>query len=96
MLFDAERMGDRFEELLRDSSENGGLVEILGQEMLASIDGDKIGFGANELIGTEKANFGLVVSGQTASFKNLRVWEALPNKNWSETKAKLASAAPAK
>ena len=72
------------------------VVEILGQEMVASIDGDKVGFGANELIGTEKANFGLVVTGQTASFKNLRVWEATPNKNWAETKAKLASAEPAK
>jgi hypothetical protein len=72
------------------------VVEILGQEMLASIDGDKVGFGENELIGTQKANFGLVISGQTASIKNLRVWEALPNKNWAENKAKLASAEPAK
>jgi len=72
------------------------VVEILGQEMLASLDGDKVGFGAHELIGTEKANFGLTVNGQTASFKNLRVWEALPNKNWADTKTKLAAASPAK
>lgn len=72
------------------------VVEILGQEMLARIDGDKVGFGAHELIGTEKANFGLVISGQMASFKNLRVWEALPNKNWAENKAKFASVEPAK
>jgi hypothetical protein len=72
------------------------VVEILGQEMLASIDGDKVGFGEHELIGTQKANFGFVVTGQTASFKNLRVWEAVPNKNWAENKARLASAAPAK
>ena len=72
------------------------VVEILGQEMLASLDGDKVGFGAHELIGTQKANFGLTINGQSASFKNLRVWEALPNKNWTETKAKLAAATPAK
>jgi hypothetical protein len=72
------------------------VVEILGQEMLASLDGEKVGFGAHELIGTQKANFGLTVNGASVSFKNLRVWEALPNKNWAETKAKLASAAPAK
>jgi hypothetical protein len=72
------------------------VVEILGEEMLASIDGDKVGFGAHELIGTPKANFGLTVNGQKVSFKNLRVWEALPNKNWAETKAKLASSDSAK
>jgi hypothetical protein len=72
------------------------VVEILGQEMLASLDGDKTGFGAHELIGTPKANFGLTINGQSASFKNLRVWEATPNKNWAETKSKLAEAAPVK
>jgi len=72
------------------------VVEILGQEMLASLDGDKVGFGAHELIGTPKANFGLTINGQTASFKNLRVWEALPNKNWADTKAKLAAVSPTK
>lgn len=72
------------------------VVEILGNEMLASLDGDKVGFGSHELIGTEKANFGLTINGASASFKNLRVWEALPNSNWAETKAKLAAAAPTK
>lgn len=72
------------------------VVEILGQEMVASLDGDKVGFGAHELIGTEKANFGFTINGVSASFKNLRVWEALPNKDWAETKAKLAAAQPAK
>jgi hypothetical protein len=72
------------------------VVEILGQEMLASLDGAKVGFGSHELIGAQKANFGFTINGQSASFKNLRVWEALPNKNWAETKAKLAAAAPAK
>jgi hypothetical protein len=72
------------------------VVEILGQEMLARLDGDQVGFGSHELIGTQKANFGLTINGQSASFKNLRVWEALPNKNWAETKAKLASSGPGK
>jgi hypothetical protein len=66
------------------------VVEILGQEMLANLDGDKVGFGAHEMIGYPKANFGFTINGQGAAFKNLRVWEALPNKNWAETKAKLA------
>jgi hypothetical protein len=48
------------------------------------------------MIGHEKANFGFTINGQSVSFKNLRVWEATPNKSWAETKAKLASATPAK
>ena len=72
------------------------VVEILGEERLASLDGDKVGFGSHELIGTAKANFGFTINGQSASFKNLRVWEAVPNKNWAETKAKLAAALPTK
>jgi hypothetical protein len=72
------------------------VIELLGKEMLASLDGDKVGFGAHDVIAGPKANFGFTVSGQSMSFKNLRMWEALPNKSWTETKAKLASATPAK
>ena len=71
------------------------VVEILGKEMLASLDGQKVGFGEHEMIADAKANFGLTVAGQSASFKNVRVWEALPNKDWAANKAKLA-AAPSK
>ncbi|MEI9897940.1 MAG: hypothetical protein WDN28_29800 [Chthoniobacter sp.] len=72
------------------------VIELLGKEMLASLDGDKVGFGAHDVIAQEKDNFGFTVSGQSAAFKNLRVWEALPNKSWEDTKSKLASVAPAK
>ena len=72
------------------------VVEILGNEMLASLDGDKIGFGSHEVISREKANFGFTIGGGGVALKSLRVWEATPNKSWAETKAKLASAAPAK
>ncbi len=68
------------------------VIELLGQEMLASLDGEKVGFGAHAVIAEPKANLGFTVAGQTASFKNLRVWEAQPNKEWSTNKAKLAAA----
>lgn len=71
------------------------VVEFLGKEMLASLDGQKVGFGEHEMIADAKANLGFTVSGQSASFKNLRVWEALPNKDWPANKARLA-AVPAK
>ncbi len=67
------------------------VVEILGKEMLASLDGQKVGFGEHEMIAEAKANLGFTVAGQSASFKDLRVWEALPNKDWAANKAKLAA-----
>jgi hypothetical protein len=67
------------------------LIEIKGGEMVATIDG-RSSAGSDPLIATDKANFGFTVSGEGASFRNLRVWEALPNKDWERNKAKLLSA----
>jgi hypothetical protein len=67
------------------------VLELKGAEMVAHIDG-KVVAGAHELIATSKANFGFTVAGESASFRNLRVWEALPNEGWGQTKAKLTAA----
>jgi hypothetical protein len=67
------------------------LIEIKGEEMVATIDG-KSSSGSDPLIATPKANFGFTVSGDGASFRHLRVWEARPNPNWPQNK-KLISAA---
>jgi hypothetical protein len=67
-------------------------IELLGKEMLASLDGKAVAFGANDALDVEKANFGLTVSGDSASFKNLRVWEAQANPDWDAAKAKLTEA----
>ncbi len=63
-------------------------IEILGNEMLGQI-GEEIGFGAHELIGTDKAKMGFTVSGESAEFKNLNVWEALPNEGWEKMRRRL-------
>lgn len=65
------------------------LLELRGPEMLARVD-DQVIVGQNPEIDVEKANFGLTVGGQGVQFRNLRVWEALPNASWAETRAKLA------
>lgn len=64
------------------------LLEIRGEEMVATVDGRSIA-GAHPLIATDKAYIGLGVTGETGSFRNLRVWEALPNKDWAANKSKL-------
>jgi hypothetical protein len=53
------------------------LVEIVGTKMNVNIRGLNI-LGGHPLIGSPKAFFDFVVSGGSASFRNLRVWEALP------------------
>lgn len=66
------------------------LVEIKGGEMLATVDG-KSSYGSDELIGVAKANFGFTVAGESASFRNLRVWEAQANPAWEQNKKLLAT-----
>jgi Domain of Unknown Function (DUF1080) len=65
------------------------LLELRGAELLARVD-DQVIVRQNPEIDVTKANFGLTVSGQGVQFRNLRVWEALPNASWAETRAKLA------
>jgi hypothetical protein len=55
------------------------LVEIKGQRMAATIDGQTVS-GSHPLIGEEKAFFDFLVSGESARFRNLRMWEALARK----------------
>lgn len=65
------------------------VVEIRGKEMLARLDGAAVAYGAHETLAVDKTNFGLTVAGESASFKDLRVWEALPNSGWEATRSKL-------
>jgi hypothetical protein len=66
------------------------VVELRGPDILATLDGKHTAFGSHPAIDADKANFGLTVAGETASFKGLRAWEATgPAKDWDATKAKL-------
>jgi hypothetical protein len=67
------------------------VIEIVGDTMLGSLDGKNPKFGSNELIATAKANVGFTVSGESASFRNLRIWEAAAKSDWSATKEKLSA-----
>jgi hypothetical protein len=68
------------------------LIEIHGPEMLARLDQDTVAYGTHDGINVDKTNFGLTVAGASASFKDLRIWEAAPNPGWAAARAKLASA----
>lgn len=66
------------------------LIEFLGEEMVTTMDGKTIA-GTHPALGKEKANFGFTVAGESASYRNLRVWEAKPNPAWEQNKKQISS-----
>ena len=67
------------------------VIEINGAEFLARLDGEHVAYGSHDAINVDKTNVGLTVSGESVSFKNLRIWEATPKTDWATTKAKLVA-----
>jgi hypothetical protein len=65
------------------------LMEMQGAEVVVSIDGKHVAFGAGERIDVDKTSVQLRVGGESVAFKNLRVWEATRAATWEATKAKL-------
>lgn len=66
------------------------VMEIKGDEVLATLDGKSITL-SNKLISTVKHSL-MLGAGTEASFRHLRVWEALPNPEWAAAKAALQTA----
>ncbi len=68
------------------------VVELRGADILATLDGKQTAFGSHPTIAAAKANFGLTVAGESASFKDFKVWEATgPVKDWETIRAKLVA-----
>jgi len=63
-------------------------IELLGEEMLAQI-GDDVSLGSDPLIAQDKTKWGFTVAGDTVKFRDLYVWEALPNEEWEKTGSRL-------
>ena len=62
------------------------LVEIVGDELVASIDGRTLA-GRHPLIGTKKSNFGFVVPGQYVSLRNVKIWAAKLRDDWPQRRS---------
>jgi hypothetical protein len=52
------------------------VMEMVGDTLVGTLDGKITGKGSNDLFKQEKFVPGFTVSGQTASFRNLRIWSA--------------------
>lgn len=61
------------------------LFEILGEEMVATVDGKSLS-GTHSLIGEDKHSVMFVVGGE-GEVRHFKVWEATPNPEWSKNKA---------
>lgn len=57
--------------------------------MLATLDGKTTIFGAHPAVEKPKANIGFTVSGESASFKNLKISSGTLSKDWGKTKDSL-------
>jgi hypothetical protein len=70
------------------------VLEMVGDTMVATIDGKISGFGSDDLFKAEKANPGFTCAGQSATFRNFVIWsaKAVPKATWKETSVKIAEA----
>ncbi len=68
------------------------VLEISGDELVATTDGKSVTL-KSPLIGAAKHSI-MLGAGTEASFRRLRVWEALPNPAWEENRKALAQKAP--
>jgi hypothetical protein len=66
------------------------VLEIKGDEVVGTVDGKSTTL-SSPLIGTGKHSV-MLVAATEASFRNFRMWEALPNPEWGEIKAALTAA----
>jgi hypothetical protein len=67
------------------------VVEMNGKDFLARLDGTEVAYGSHDGLGVPKASVGFTVQGESASFKNLRVYEGALMKSWDDTKRKLTA-----
>ena len=69
------------------------VLEVRGDEVVGTLDGRSV-TASNALIGLEKHSV-MIGAGTQGSFRNFRVWEALPNADWPKNKQALqANAKP--
>jgi len=69
------------------------VLEIKGAEAVGTLDGASLTF-SDPLIGADKHSI-MLVAGTEASFRNFRVWEALPNPDWPKNRQAILASQPA-
>ena len=70
------------------------VLEMVGDTMVATIDGQISAFGSDPLFKTAKVSPGFTCGGQAATFRNFTLWSAKPEPKatWKEASGKIAAA----
>ncbi|NBY02663.1 MAG: DUF1080 domain-containing protein [Planctomycetes bacterium] len=68
------------------------VLELQGPNMLATLDGKTTIFGTHPAVEKPKANIGFTISGESASFRDLKVSSGTLSKTWEKTKDSLLKA----
>ncbi len=63
-------------------------MEVIGEQMVSTIDGQNPIVGSHPIVGIPKGILSFGTS-RSASYRNLRVYEALPNPEWEKNQASL-------
>ncbi len=66
------------------------ILEQAGKEIVATLDGHVVGYGLHMGLDLPISNIGFTVTGGSASFKNLRIWEGTMQPSWPGMREKLA------
>lgn len=62
-------------------------VEVVGDEMLTSIDGKPVGYLKSEGVDHPTKNMlGITVGGKTGEVKDVKFWDATPNPDWASAR----------
>jgi hypothetical protein len=83
MFFDTQKVS------LKPGTWHTLVIEVCGQEILASVDGSVTALGSDSTIDVDKTSFAISVAGESGSVRDFRAWAATPNKDWDKTKTKL-------
>jgi len=70
------------------------VAELLGDTLVATVDGANPIAGSHASLAVPKANFGFTVTGESVSLRNVRVWEATAKPDAAQIKQKLVKTAP--
>ena len=75
---------------LADGEWHTAMFEMVGKTVLAQIDGEnnEISIGAHEMFTGSTTKIGFTISGESAHFKGLRIWEAQPKDGWESARDK--------
>lgn len=62
------------------------MIEVHKKEMMVQLS-DKVVYGSHEKLDQKTANFGLTVAGESAKYRNLKVWQAEIDPTWEKKRA---------